>query len=63
LYKGRSELEPDDFFAYRLRPNDPEIRDELAELCDKLDKRELARTWRRAARQLRHSGGSSDPAR
>ena len=46
-----------------LRPTDPEIRDELAEICDKLDKRELAQTWRRAARQLRQSGGISGPAR
>jgi hypothetical protein len=46
-----------------LRPTDPEIRDELAELCDKLDKHELAQVWRRAARQLRQSGNTSGPAR
>lgn len=44
-----------------LRPTDPEIRDELAELCDKLGKDDLARTWRRAARQLRLARQSSGP--
>lgn len=46
-----------------LRPTDPAIRDELAEMCDKLGKHDLARIWRRAAKQLRESGGVSGPAR
>jgi len=46
-----------------LRQQDPEIRDELAEMCDKLGKHELARVWRRAASQLRQSGSISGPAR
>jgi tetratricopeptide (TPR) repeat protein len=46
-----------------LHPSDPAIRDELAELCDKLSKPELVRVWRRAALQLRQSGGISGPTR
>jgi tetratricopeptide (TPR) repeat protein len=46
-----------------LRPNDAEIRDELAVLCQKLGKRELARVWQRAAAQLRTGGGTLGPIR
>jgi tetratricopeptide (TPR) repeat protein len=46
-----------------LRPNDAEIRDELATLCQKLGKRELARVWKRAAAQLRTGGGTLGPIR
>ncbi len=35
------------------RSTDPEVRDELADLCRKLGKPELARIWGRAAEQLR----------
>jgi tetratricopeptide (TPR) repeat protein len=45
------------------RPNDAEIRDELAVLCDRLGKRDLARVWRRAAAQLREGGGTVGPLR
>jgi predicted Zn-dependent protease len=46
-----------------FRPQDSEIRDKLADLCDKLGRPELARVWRRAASQLRQSGGISGPVR
>jgi tetratricopeptide (TPR) repeat protein len=46
-----------------FRPQDAEIRDKLADLCDKLGRPELARVWRRAASQLRQSGGTSGPVR
>jgi tetratricopeptide (TPR) repeat protein len=46
-----------------LRPTDPEIREELAELCDKLGKDDLARTWRRAARELRLARERNEAAR
>jgi tetratricopeptide (TPR) repeat protein len=46
-----------------LRPQDDAIREELADLCDQLGKHELARVWRRAASQVRQSGGASGPAR
>lgn len=35
------------------RSTDPEVRDELADLCGKLGKPDLARIWKRAAEQLR----------
>lgn len=42
------------------RTNDPEIRDELADLCEQLGKPDLARIWRRAAEELRRSAGAVD---
>lgn len=40
-----------------VRPQDPEIRDEIAELCDTLGQHRLADGWRRAAEGLRESEG------
>lgn len=42
------------------RTNDPEIRDDLADLCEQLGKPDLARIWRRAAEELRRSAGAVD---
>lgn len=44
------------------RPRDAELREEIAELCDQLNKPELARTWRRAARACRRRRADSTPS-
>lgn len=44
------------------RAHDPEIRDEIADLCDALGKHDLARNWRRAAEQCRQRIGKSPPS-
>jgi tetratricopeptide (TPR) repeat protein len=44
------------YFEAVQQPRDARVRDEIAELCEKLNKRELAELWRRSAEFCRQNG-------